>query len=330
MVVFFDGTTYRVADGAHRVLGARKAGVKEIPTVVHDGTAREAFLFAAKCNAHHGRRRTNKDKRYVVSKFLQDVEWGKKSSRWVAEACMVSHTFVQNMKAELATVASPDTVESRDGRLRPATRALSWEKVPQRLAEYGIDKRKLSCALWWDCLARYVVVLDAAGWGPQRIAEFLGVSLEDDVQPILNPRPPVREVADFTAVSAKPELLAKAYREVMGHFIHLWLEESYAMAASTADAEGFPELKAKLAERRLYHGTKAAQLRASVCPRADAEAYRQRSLCVDCCAVEDARLALGIEKDPDRIRRTKQPLNESYQFFVGLTNILKDEGGISF
>ena len=61
--VFFDSSTYRIADGAHRLTAARNAGVKEIQATVHQGNARDAFLFAARCNTHHGRRRTNSRRR---------------------------------------------------------------------------------------------------------------------------------------------------------------------------------------------------------------------------------------------------------------------------
>jgi hypothetical protein len=80
--VFFDGAVYRLADGYHRFLAAQQADIKQISAIVHEGSVRDAFLFAAKCNGNHGRRRTNGDKRFVVTRFLEDPEWKKKSARW--------------------------------------------------------------------------------------------------------------------------------------------------------------------------------------------------------------------------------------------------------
>jgi hypothetical protein len=312
--VFFDGTVFRLADGSHRFLGAQLAGVTQIPAIVHPGSARDAFLFAAKCNGNHGRRRTNGDKRYLVSRFLQDPEWQTKSTRWIADACQVSHTFVQNLKAELATVASSDMVEGQDGKFRPARQlpATSHERLPTRLAGDGLERRQERCTLWWDQLAKYVILLSTAGWEPKSIADFLGMSLDEDVRPVLNPLPPVRDVADFKGISACPQARAKAYQEAVEHQILFALERVCGNAAFSAEDEGFPELRAELETRQQSHAKRLKELQFWASPLDVAETFKRQAVTLQICVAMDARMALGIEKNPDRIRQTKQPLSELF------------------
>lgn len=99
--VFHDGTSYWCADGFHRILGAARAKRASVPCVVHKGSVRDAIVYAAKCNASHGLRRTAADKRHIVTKFLKDEEWSKKSNRWIAEVCDVSHMLVGTIRTEL-------------------------------------------------------------------------------------------------------------------------------------------------------------------------------------------------------------------------------------
>lgn len=117
--VFFDGTTYRVADGFHRYAAAQLVRLHELPCVIHNGSRRDAILFATGANATHGLRRTNADKRKAVQTLLKDEEWMQWSDRVIAETCGVSHTFVANIRGELATVAScPAATIGADGKKR--------------------------------------------------------------------------------------------------------------------------------------------------------------------------------------------------------------------
>jgi hypothetical protein len=104
--VFHDGANYWLVDGFHRYFAHQNAGKKEIPANIKIGTVRDAILFSVGVNACHGKRRTNEDKRKAVLTLLNDEEWGKWSSSKIADLCKVSHTFVDNIRNSLATVAS--------------------------------------------------------------------------------------------------------------------------------------------------------------------------------------------------------------------------------
>lgn len=106
VTVFFDGVKYWLADGFHRFHAHNRANLSEINCIVINGTQRDAILHSVGVNADHGKRRTNEDKRKAVLTLLNDEEWGKWSSSKIADLCKVSHTFVDNIRNSLATVAS--------------------------------------------------------------------------------------------------------------------------------------------------------------------------------------------------------------------------------
>ena len=104
--LFVEGSVYYPGDGMHRILAAKLAGRAAILAYVYRGNEREAFLFGCASNHTHGLRRSNADKRHMVSRMLNDSEWVKWSDRRIAEQCGVSAQFVTNVRNELSTVDS--------------------------------------------------------------------------------------------------------------------------------------------------------------------------------------------------------------------------------
>lgn len=119
IVAFYDGTSYWLADGFHRVSALGLAGKRSALVVVHQGTKRDAVLYSVGTNAAHGLRRSSADKRRAVETLLSDEEWGGKSDRWIAKACAVSHPFVAKVRAESGGNASASR-EGQDGKSYPA------------------------------------------------------------------------------------------------------------------------------------------------------------------------------------------------------------------
>lgn len=153
VVVFRDGDNYVLADGHYRFRAQRRLGLKEVEVVVWGGTLRDAVRFSCGCNADHGLRRTNADKRKAVLTLLRDDEWGKKTDRWISDVAKVSQPFVSKLRGEVkrseVAVSSerhqagagdnryhlageglpaaepepePETREGRDGKTYPAKR----------------------------------------------------------------------------------------------------------------------------------------------------------------------------------------------------------------
>lgn len=123
--VFHDGAAYWLADGFHRFYGAREAKRASIPCRLHQGTQRDAILFACGANASHGLRRTNADKRKSVESLLNDEEWCKWSDNKLADQAAVHHDLVASVRRQLAESASSPAAKAngqprvgRDGKKR--------------------------------------------------------------------------------------------------------------------------------------------------------------------------------------------------------------------
>jgi len=102
IVLFTDGQHFWLADGFHRILAARAAGLSEFPADLRPGTERDALLFSIACNGAHGLPRTNADKRKAVTLLLADAEWSQWSDREIARRCQVNQSFVTRLRRRLS------------------------------------------------------------------------------------------------------------------------------------------------------------------------------------------------------------------------------------
>lgn len=101
--IFYDGDNYWVADGNHRHAGALRAG-KLLDVKVHEGTLREAILFALRSNTEHGLKLTNDDKRLKAVTLLADPEWFKESDTILAGIANVTQQFISGVRRDLAQI----------------------------------------------------------------------------------------------------------------------------------------------------------------------------------------------------------------------------------
>ena len=102
VIVFLDGNRHIAADGFHRIEAVRRIGATQIECDIRRGSKVDALKFALGCNAHHGLRRTNADKRHAVAMAFK--EFPKLSDRALAEMCVVSDTFVGDIRRESTAV----------------------------------------------------------------------------------------------------------------------------------------------------------------------------------------------------------------------------------
>lgn len=154
--VFHDGEFYWLADGFTRLEAAKRAGLKELPFDIRAGSLRDAILFAAGANANHGVPRSNADKRKAVAAVLSDPDWSKKSDRWIAEVCNVSHPLVALVREQLAQVEKlppdnePEAREGRDGKQYPAQTTTPPLSRPHPDDEAGGDDEEGDEAEPWE------------------------------------------------------------------------------------------------------------------------------------------------------------------------------------
>ena len=120
VIVFHDGNRYIAADGFHRIHAAIKNGAKVIECDVRKGGKADALKFALGCNAHHGMRRTNADKRNAVRMALE--EFPRLSDVAISELCLVGRELVAEIRksqpVDSGRLAPPPTRVGLDGRER--------------------------------------------------------------------------------------------------------------------------------------------------------------------------------------------------------------------
>jgi uncharacterized ParB-like nuclease family protein len=120
VIVFHDGDRYIAADGFHRIHAAVRNGATQIECDVRKGGKTDALKFALGCNAHHGLRRTNADKRHAVGMALK--EFPKASTAAIAAMCLVSNELVAEIRktqpADFGGLMPPPVRVGLDGRER--------------------------------------------------------------------------------------------------------------------------------------------------------------------------------------------------------------------
>lgn len=115
VTVFYDGSTYWLADGFHRAVAHDRLDRSHIAVDVRQGTQRDAVLYSVGANASHGHRRSNADKRRAVQTMLNDPEWSGWSDREIARRCSVTHPFVSGLRPSGNDCQMDRTVE-RNGK----------------------------------------------------------------------------------------------------------------------------------------------------------------------------------------------------------------------
>lgn len=128
--LFWDGSRFHIGDGSHRIAGARKAGRKQIPALVYEGTRRDALLHSLAANQEHGLRRSPADKRYAVAKALAELK--DFSDREIAKLIGVSHPFVGSCRRESTgnVSSSAETRVGADGKRRKMPRKAPAKSKP--------------------------------------------------------------------------------------------------------------------------------------------------------------------------------------------------------
>ncbi len=102
LVVFYDQTTYWLAEGFHRYHAYKQAEITTISSIIKAGGLREAILQSLGSNTDHGKRRSNADKRRAVEMMLKDAEWRLLNDREIARQCGVTHPFVAGIRREVS------------------------------------------------------------------------------------------------------------------------------------------------------------------------------------------------------------------------------------
>lgn len=101
VAVFYDGQSYWLADGFHRVRAAYAADFESIECDVQQGTLEDAQWFSFSANSSNGLRRTNDDKQRAVKAALAHQRAAGLSDNQIARHCGVSVPTVAAWREKL-------------------------------------------------------------------------------------------------------------------------------------------------------------------------------------------------------------------------------------
>jgi len=141
LVVFEDDDEQLwLADGFHRTMAAKRAGITSFQADFREGPLREAITYSLGVNANHGKRRTNADKRRAVERALGDPEWIQWADARIARLCKVSRPFVTSVREELELGGEIDfqaEVYRENGQAQ-------YRERPETLASAATNNKKAS------------------------------------------------------------------------------------------------------------------------------------------------------------------------------------------
>ena len=139
VTVFYDGESYWLADGYHRVRAAYAANFENIDCDVRQGTLQDAQWFSFSANRANGLRRTNDDKQRAVKAALQHPRAESLSDSEVARHCGVSVPTVAAWREKMGVSLKTLKIEAR-------TVTRNGKTYKQRAGNIGRSTRKRNSA----------------------------------------------------------------------------------------------------------------------------------------------------------------------------------------
>lgn len=113
--VMYDGATYWLYDGYHRVEATSRAGKYTVLAVIHQGDQVAAQWASYAANSRHGLKRTNEDKRRAVLAALRHPNAAEMSNRALAAHVGVDESMVRDHRAKLEATAGIPQSTTRTG-----------------------------------------------------------------------------------------------------------------------------------------------------------------------------------------------------------------------
>lgn len=129
VTLFFDGSSYWLADGFHRYFAAKQVGFTDMPAEVREGTQLDAQWASYTVNKDHGLRRSNADKRKAVMGALAHPYGKAKSDNQIAKELGVHHSTVGDIRRSLAESASDVPAERTYTTKHGTTAVMKTDKI---------------------------------------------------------------------------------------------------------------------------------------------------------------------------------------------------------
>lgn len=97
IIVFYDGSTYWLADGFHRVHASLQAELTTIDAEVRQGTQEDAIEHSCGVNAYHGLKRKHGDIERAIKRLRELPKWKNKTHQEIADHIHVSRGRVSQV-----------------------------------------------------------------------------------------------------------------------------------------------------------------------------------------------------------------------------------------
>ena len=219
-VVVYDGTSYWLIDGFHRIAAARRCAWTDFDCSVDAGTLEDAQWRSYSVNAAHGLQRSNEDKRRAIRAALRHPQGGSKSDREIATHVGVSHPTVAVIRAEQVSSGKLSQIDHRlvrrNGTVyaqKAAARAASQPPADPAAVVLPADDTLIQVADF---------VLTRTGHVGQPANDYADPPFDDDVQPFdddvqhsdddvqhSDDQPTIAEIAEIDGKSMRNYLKAR-------------------------------------------------------------------------------------------------------------------------
>lgn len=137
VLTYFDGETYWLADGFHRITAARDyADLAEFPAEIREGTKRDAQWYALGANQNYGERRLNSDLKKIAERVYKDPEWNKTPLIEIARHTGIPETTIRRWFRDFDASSPLEKIE------KPAVRLATRNGTTYEVNTANIGRRE--------------------------------------------------------------------------------------------------------------------------------------------------------------------------------------------
>ncbi len=180
VTVFYDGDSYWLADGFHRVKAAYAAGFDSVLCDVHQGTIEEAQWYSFSANRGNGLRRTTQDKQRAVKAALVHGRGTILSDTQLARHVGVDQKTVTNWRRQLEASQEIPKMATRTVTRKGKTYQQETTNIGKRKATEPAARIIASGRKDLNAVLRALKAIAACEASPEELAKLLAARPDRD------------------------------------------------------------------------------------------------------------------------------------------------------
>jgi transposase-like protein len=173
VAAFYDGDSYWLADGFHRVKAAYAAGFDSVLCDVHQGTIEDAQWYSFSANRGNGLRRTTQDKQRAVKAALIHGRGTTLSDTQVARHVGVDQKTVANWRRQLEVSQEIPKIATRAVTRRGKTYQQQTTNIGKRNGTAPAARKAPHGSKLFNAILRALKVIAACEISPDELARLL-------------------------------------------------------------------------------------------------------------------------------------------------------------